>query len=119
LDWLKGWPIGLRFFEHLTFWTIQRSALAASKVLQRNKNGSSTKQSVVMEFYGLPPIGQKQERPMDGAQFHPPRVGEAGGRLNRNTFSELFEQPNREFHKPGRLSAQRIATLGAAVCAKL
>jgi hypothetical protein len=23
-----------------------------------------------MEIYGLPPIGQKQERPMDGAQFH-------------------------------------------------
>jgi hypothetical protein len=34
-----------------------------------------------MEFYGLPPIGQKQRRPMDGAQFHPLWVGEAGGRL--------------------------------------
>ncbi|HUA98255.1 MAG TPA: hypothetical protein VMA34_08010, partial [Terracidiphilus sp.] len=31
------------------------------------------------EFYGLPPIGQKQRRPMDGAQFHPPRVGNDGG----------------------------------------
>jgi RNA polymerase sigma-70 factor (ECF subfamily) len=36
-----------------------------------------------MEFYGLPPIGQKQERPMDGAQFHSPKVGEAGGELHR------------------------------------
>jgi hypothetical protein len=32
-----------------------------------------------MEFYGLPPIGQKQKRPMDGAQFHPLSVDEAGG----------------------------------------
>jgi hypothetical protein len=32
-----------------------------------------------MEFYGLPPIGQKQRRPMGGAQFHSPWVGEAGG----------------------------------------
>jgi hypothetical protein len=36
--------------------------------LQRNKDASSTKRDV-MEFYGLPPIGQKQRRPMDGAQF--------------------------------------------------
>jgi hypothetical protein len=42
------------------------------KVLGRNKNASSTKQDVVMEFCGRPPIGQKQGRPMDGAQFHPP-----------------------------------------------
>jgi hypothetical protein len=34
-----------------------------------------------MGFYGLPPIGQKQRRPMDGAQFRSPWVGEAGGRL--------------------------------------
>jgi hypothetical protein len=34
-----------------------------------------------MEFYGLPPIGQKQKRPMDGAQFHPRWVGEAVGGL--------------------------------------
>ena len=51
--------------------------------LTRNKNASSTKRDVVMKFYGLPPIGQKQRRPMDGAQFHSPWVGEAGGRLNR------------------------------------
>jgi hypothetical protein len=37
-----------------------------------------------MEFYGLPPIGQKQRRPMDGAQFHSPWVDEAGGRLHKN-----------------------------------
>jgi hypothetical protein len=36
-----------------------------------------------MEFYGLPPIGQKQRRPMDGAQFYFPWVGEAGGELKR------------------------------------
>jgi hypothetical protein len=34
----------------------------------RNKVVGSTKQGDVMDFYGLPPIGQK--RPMDGAQFH-------------------------------------------------
>jgi ATP-dependent exoDNAse (exonuclease V) beta subunit len=37
-----------------------------------------------MEFYGLPPIGQKvaaATRPMDGAQFDSRWVGEAGGQL--------------------------------------
>ena len=38
----------------------------------------------MMEFYGLPPIGQKQRRPMDGAQFHSSWVGNAGGGLIRN-----------------------------------
>jgi allantoinase len=47
--------------------------------LTRNKIPSSTKQHAAMEFHGLPPIGQKQERPMDGAQFHPLWVGEDGG----------------------------------------
>jgi hypothetical protein len=37
-----------------------------------------------MEFYGLPPIGQERERPMDGAHFHTPWVGNAGGGLERN-----------------------------------
>ncbi len=55
--------------------------------LERNKNASSTKQDVVMEFYGLPPIGQKQRRPMDGAQFHPSWVGEAGGELKKGSPS--------------------------------
>jgi hypothetical protein len=41
-----------------------------------------------MEFYGLPPIGQKQRRPMDGAQFHPSWVDEAGGELER--FSNWY-----------------------------
>jgi hypothetical protein len=58
--------------------------------LIRNKNGSSTKQSVGMEFYGLPPIGHEQGRPMDGAQFHPLWVGEAGGRLTLNRASLEF-----------------------------
>jgi hypothetical protein len=50
--------------------------------LGRNKGVDSTKQDVVMEFYGLPPIGQKQRRPMDGVQFHPPWLGDAGERSN-------------------------------------
>jgi hypothetical protein len=46
-----------------------------------------------MEFYGRPPIGQKQRRParprgIPGAQmghsFIPPWVGEASGRLTRS-----------------------------------
>jgi hypothetical protein len=36
-----------------------------------------------MEFCGLAPIGQKQERPMDGAQFRSPWVGSAGGELKK------------------------------------
>jgi len=35
--------------------------------LRRDANVSSTKQDAIMEFYGLPPIGQRRERPMDGA----------------------------------------------------
>ncbi len=35
----------------------------------------------VIRFFGLPPIGQKQRRPMDGAQSYAPRVGNAGGGL--------------------------------------
>ena len=45
-----------------------------------------------MEFYGLPPIGQKQRRPMDGAQFHPPWVGNAGGGLERNKNGSSTKQ---------------------------
>ena len=41
-----------------------------------------------MEFYGLPPIGQKKRRPMDGAQVHLPWVGNAGGELQRNRMEE-------------------------------
>jgi hypothetical protein len=67
--------------------------------LTRNKNASSTKRDVVMKFYGLPPIGQKQRRPMDGAQFHSPRVGEAGGRLYRNVGAKgHFSQENDPSH---------------------
>ena len=43
----------------------------------RRNNGA------VMEFYGLPPIGQKQERPVEGAQFHSQWVGGAVGLLSR------------------------------------
>jgi len=41
---------------------------------------------------GLPPIEQKS---LDGwgAQFHPPRVGNAGGRLMSVEFSTLFQFP--------------------------
>jgi hypothetical protein len=45
----------------------------------KKQNVNSTKQGVFMEFQGLPPIGQK--RPMDGAQFHTPWVGNAGGEV--------------------------------------
>jgi hypothetical protein len=34
-----------------------------------------------MEFNTLPSIEQKQRRPMDGPQFHPPWAGEADGGL--------------------------------------
>jgi hypothetical protein len=40
-----------------------------------------------MEFYGVPPIGKKvaaATRPMDGAQFHFPRGGNAVGELKRD-----------------------------------
>jgi hypothetical protein len=47
---------------------------------------------VGMKFYGLPPIGQKQERPMDGAQFYSSWVGEAGGRLTRNRLVSSTKQ---------------------------
>jgi len=57
--------------------------------LGRNKNASSTKRDVVMKFYGLPPIGQKQRRPMGGAQFHSPRVGEAGWETEKETEFQL------------------------------
>jgi hypothetical protein len=53
-----------------------------------------------MEFYGLPPIGQKQRRPMDGAQFHPLWVGEAGGRLTQYGLVQRFPRPR---PKPGPL----------------
>jgi ATP-dependent exoDNAse (exonuclease V) beta subunit len=36
----------------------------------------------LMEFSGLPPIGQKQKRPMDGAQLHSPAVGNASDGLS-------------------------------------
>jgi hypothetical protein len=78
--------IWLRRIEALLEWaekhpTGAKQAAEKGLKLTRNKNASSTKRDVVMKFYGLPPIGQKQRRPMDGAQFHSPRVGEAGGRL--------------------------------------
>jgi len=53
--------------------------------LERNENASSTKQDA-MEFCGLPLIGQN--RPMNGAQLHPSRVGEAGGRHTRDAWFE-------------------------------
>jgi hypothetical protein len=61
-----------------------------------------------MKFYGLPPIGQRQRRPMDGAQFHSPRVGEAGGRLIRNMVPVgqcIAESPLRG---DGKLASWRV-----------
>jgi hypothetical protein len=54
------------------------STWQADSQWQREKlqRSGSTKQDVVMEFYGVPPIGQKL--PMDGAQLYSAR---AGGRL--------------------------------------
>ena len=51
---------------------------------RKKQNAGSTKRGVRMEFKRLPPIGQRQKRPMDGAQFHSPQVGDAGGELKRN-----------------------------------
>jgi len=64
------------------------SNAVGAAALVRNKNASSTKHGVVMEFYGLPPIGQKQRRPMDGAQFHSPWVGKTGGELKKKTANQ-------------------------------
>jgi tRNA uridine 5-carboxymethylaminomethyl modification enzyme len=52
-----------------------------------SRNADSTREDVVMELYGLPPIGQEQRRPMDGAHSGSPQVGEAGGGLNENAIS--------------------------------
>jgi ATP-dependent exoDNAse (exonuclease V) beta subunit len=86
--------------------------------LQENENGRSTEQDVDMEFYGLPPIGQK--RPMDGAQFHSPWVGEAGGRIGcRDPLTLLESSPsnsNLYFRHEGGLLSR---ALGSAVHALL
>jgi hypothetical protein len=55
-----------------------------------------------MEFYGLPPIGQKQRRPMDGAQFHTPWVGES--RWTTIKKFRFFGQPD---PPPVRLKSRR------------
>jgi hypothetical protein len=67
----------------LALWPLLLAMAAAMAIanLIRLINASSTNQDAVSEFYGLPPIGQKQRRPMDGAQFHAQRVGNAGGEL--------------------------------------
>jgi hypothetical protein len=59
--------------------------------LTRNKNSCSTEQDA-MVFCGIPLIGQK--RPMNGAQFLPSRVGEAGGRLIQNLMQNLTRNKN-------------------------
>jgi hypothetical protein len=42
---------------------------ALDKGLARNKNTSSTRQDVVEEFYGIPPIGQKASDGWDTVSF--------------------------------------------------
>jgi hypothetical protein len=42
-----------------------------------------------MEFCGLPPIGEKQRRPMERSFV--PRVGNAGGRLGRNKVLTVLQ----------------------------
>jgi hypothetical protein len=68
--------------------------------LIRNKNASSIKYEIFIEFYGLPPIGQKQRRPMDGAQFHLLRVGCAGAGLLQSL--EILRQRG-VLPQPGKL----------------
>jgi ATP-dependent helicase/nuclease subunit A len=63
---------------------------AAGDGLERNTNASSIKEDFDMGLSGLPPIGQK--RPMDGAQFDSPPVGEADGRLTPD--SDEFSMQN-------------------------
>jgi L-aspartate oxidase len=78
----------------------------ASSDLERYANAGSTKHDVAMEFYGVPPIGQKQEHPMDGAQFHPLSVGEAVGRLTSAHLpraGDLDPQPETQ-----RISARAV-----------
>jgi len=60
--------------------TLRTAGLETGATLGRNKNADSTKHGA-MVFRGLPLIGQK--RPMNGAQLHPLRVGNAGGELAR------------------------------------
>jgi hypothetical protein len=68
---LGYYPLSLREKDRCRFHQ-SRVGFAGGR-LKRNRNASSTKQGVVMEFYGLPPIGQKQRRPMDGAPSFIPR----------------------------------------------
>jgi hypothetical protein len=55
----------------------------------RNRNVSSTELDAI-EFCGLPLIGQK--RPMNGAQLHPSRVGNAGGGLLQGLWEMSFSE---------------------------
>jgi len=48
---------------------------------KRNMVLSSTKQDVLMEFRGLPPIAQNQKCPMDGAQSCSPWIANSGAGL--------------------------------------
>ncbi len=50
-------------------------------VAGRNKNARSTKQGVVVEFYGLPPIEQKTLDGWGTRSFTPSWVGNTGGEL--------------------------------------
>jgi hypothetical protein len=45
---------------------------AGAVIICKGGKAGSTKRDADVEFYGLPPIGQKQRRPMDGAQFYFP-----------------------------------------------
>jgi hypothetical protein len=50
------------------------------------------KQKNDMDLYGLTPIGQKQRRPMDGAQFHSSQVGDTGAGLIQNMAPSEFSR---------------------------
>jgi hypothetical protein len=57
------------------------AAVAIDCSFRADSCSSDKKQEAVTEFYGLPLIGQKQERPMNGAQFHTLWVGYDDERL--------------------------------------
>ena len=52
------------------------------------------------------PTHRTKRRPMDGAQFHPPWVGDAGGELGRNK-KRKFSKTKDEFSDPTHRTKRR------------
>jgi hypothetical protein len=85
-----------------------------SPILGRNKKRKFSKTKD--EFSD--PTHRTKRRPMDGAQFHPPWVGDAGGELTRNKDASSTKQrktARRPFHPQwvgkdgGELERNRVA----------